>query len=549
MLGILFNMLPITQTIAWKIGLVSVFTSSFAVLIAYFIIYEILKNKTIAIFGALSIAFFYPFWLYSEVIEVLSLNTFFVLLLILLAVKFHKSKKIIFLYLLSFTAGLSLTNNQVIILMFPGVFIVLLSNWKIILKLSTITTCIFLFAVGLLPYLYIPLVSLMNPLVNRDLLNSANFINFVLRKTYGWGTGSSVPFNFNLLYVYFTSIIKELGIAAVIASVMGIGYLGGKRQFTILFMLLVCFILTGPFFFLYARTPLVGYFNLGVLERFIISSSVIVLLFLSFGIYFIAVLINKFLIVALKKINPLPNKRNYMMVILLIFFFYPLKLYSSHRLSTDFHNVWLGDNLAKDILSPLPNNTILILYSDIAEFNTRYIQLSEKMREDIFVPTDYTIFKNYTDKQKIFYTNMKSLIKKNRVLEKDTASLVLLILNSQKFKNPVFYLYPQKYDIEKYKEIRFIPYGLLFKLADDSDLALSKEEYEKKQNELLKKTHAEDMIRYRDLIKTNYNFIYISSIYSEAYLNTANYLLYRYKDPEKAKIYMEKANELNPTLQ
>src|SRR3989344_4086918 len=96
MLGILFNMLPIGQAIAWKIGLVSVFSSAFAVLFSYFIILELLKNRTAAVFGALSIAFFYPFWLYAEVVEVLALNSFFVVLLIFLAVKFHKTKKMFF---------------------------------------------------------------------------------------------------------------------------------------------------------------------------------------------------------------------------------------------------------------------------------------------------------------------------------------------------------------------------------------------------------------------------------------------------------------------
>lgn len=549
MLGILFNLLPF-QTVAWKIGLVSAITSSLSVVFAYLITHELLKNRIISIFSGLSISFFYPFWLYAEVIEVLSLNTFFVLLLVLLAVKFHKTKKMIFLYFLSFSVGLSLTNNQVIILLFPGIFILLLINWKNILRFSVIFKSILLFLTGFLPYIYIPIAASFNPAINNlGAVNFENFKNLILRKQYGWGIGSTVPFDFNLLNIYFSALTKDLRLAPSIIAIIGIIYLIKKREWGIMAFLVSSFIFTGPFFFLYARTPLAGYFQVGQLERFIISSSVILILLMGTGVYFIALTMDKLLMSALKKINSRSAIKSLLTFILLIFFLYPFRLFTSHFSSTDFHNIRMGDNLAKDILSQLPKDTILILHSDTALFNTMYIQLAEKMREDIFIPTDYTLSKNYTDKQKEFYTTMRSLIKKNRALEKDNASLLLFIFNSRKSKNPAFYLYPQKYDIKKYKEIRFIPYGLLFKLADDSDLKLSKEEYEKKQNELLSKTHAEDMIRYRNLIRTNYNFIYISSIYSEAYLNIANYLLYYYKYPEKAKIYMEKANELNPTLQ
>ena len=456
----------------------------------------------------------------------------------------------IFFYLLSFSVGLSLTNNQVIILLFPGISIFLLVNWKSILRFPVILKGILLFLAGLLPYVYIPIAASFNPVINNlGTVNFENFKNLILRKQYGWGIGSTVPFEFDLLNIYFTALTKDIRLVPSIVATIGIIYLIVRKEWGIMTFLVSSFILTGPFFFLYARTPLAGYFQLGQLERFIISSSVILILLLAAGVYFIASIMDKLLTSTLKKANSSSVIKSLLTFILLIFFLYPFRLFTSHSPSTDFHNIWIGDNLAKDMLSQLPKDAILILYSDTASFNTRYIQLAKKIREDVFVPTDYVTFKNYADKHKMFYTTMQSLIKKYKGIEKDNASLLLLILNSQKSKNPVFYLYPQQYNFEKYKEIRFIPYGLLFKLADNSDFKLSKEEYEKKQNELLSKTHAQDLIKYRNLIKTNYNFIYISSIYAEAYLNTGKYLLHHYGDVEKAKIYVDKANELNPTLQ
>ncbi len=548
MLGILFNLLPF-QTVAWKIGLVSVFSSAFAVLFSYFIILELIRNKTAAVFGALSIAFFYPFWLYAEVVEVLSLNSFFVVLLIFLAIKFHKTKKIIFAYLLSFSAGLSLTNNEVIILLFPALGIVFFSNWKQILKLKAILLCILFFILGLLPYIYIPIAASFHPIINTgDGSNLKNFLNIILRRAYGWGIVSKTPqsFNYNIFNFYFLSIVKETGIFFLVLSFFGAIYLIIKKNFVILGILVIGIILTGPFFFLYSRTPLADYFQLGIFERFIISSYILFGILFYIGVYFIAYSTDKLVYLLLHRINPENSKIPLITIVLLIFCLYPFHLFSTHFVSTDLHNTFIGDNLAKDILNPLPKNSIIIQIHDTSVYNTRYSQIAYDTRTDILAPISYKDYLSYAeDNGLISFQNL--LINKDRELKhKSTATIVLMGLNSIKQKTPVFFLYPPDFDKNKYNDIKFIPYGLLQKLANDKDLGLTKEEFIKQQENILNKTQAQDFIKDRSLVLTNYNFISISSIYFAAYLNTSKYLFVHYHDTKAANIYLDKAQRLDP---
>ncbi len=545
MFGILFSMLPVHQTIAWKIGLFSALSSAVSVVIIYLIIQELLENKILSIFSAYTVAFFYPFWLYSEVVEVLSLNSFFVLLLVFLAIKFHKTKKNFYIYLLSFVTGLSLTNNEVIILLFPAIFIVFLSNWKIIFKPATILRCIFLFTLGLTPYVYIPIAASFKPLINTDnAVSVQNFLHLVLRKDYSWGIVTKQPFQLTQLYVYIITLANEVGIPALVVTAIGVIYLATKKEFTVLLMLLAGFILTGPFFFIYSRTPLVGYFKIGQLERFVISSSILLYLILPYGIYLISIIVDKLLIKLAHKTSSIKRK-SFLPIILLIFFIYPYHLFSSHYSSTDLHNVWIGDNLATDVLMSLPRNTVLLLYDDTTAYNTEYLQLAKNTRRDVFTPTDNPVLGKYIRNNKTLFTKVGTLLGRYKDLSDNKDSLVLLMFYS--LKKPVFYLYLPAYDPEKYnKVIIFIPHGLLLKPADETDLRMSEKDFIKQQNKLLAKTHIGDLISHKNLIDTNYNFLYIRSVYRHALINTAIHLRYYYKDKKEAQVYIDKAKELDP---
>ena len=86
-LGILFLKFPINATPAWKVGLVSALFSSLTVITAYLLVYQLVKNRYYSIICSLTLAFIYPFWLYSEIVEVFTLHSFFILFLLLLRLR------------------------------------------------------------------------------------------------------------------------------------------------------------------------------------------------------------------------------------------------------------------------------------------------------------------------------------------------------------------------------------------------------------------------------------------------------------------------------
>ena len=91
-----------------------------------------------------------------------------------------------------------------------------------------------------------------------------------------------------------------------------------------------------------------------------------------------------------------------------------------------------------------------------------------------------------------------------------------------------------------------MPYGFLLKLADEKDLKLTGDEYASQQKTILSKTNAQDFLKYRNIVETNYNYISILTLYVEAYFNIAEYLSTHYGDTDNARFFLNKAIQINP---
>ncbi|MDE2591196.1 MAG: DUF2723 domain-containing protein, partial [Patescibacteria group bacterium] len=200
-LGILANMLPFSATPAWKIGLVSALASSATITIIYLLIHKLTKSILLALTTATTLAFFYLFWLYAEIVEVFALNNFFFVFLLYLAVLYREKLVKKYLYIMSFVLGLSFANHEITILLVPSLFILVLSaNWKILLQWKTVILCFVLFAGGLLPYIYIPFAASHNPVINWDNASTLqNFLHLVLRRDYSWSFNGNTDTTSRLL--------------------------------------------------------------------------------------------------------------------------------------------------------------------------------------------------------------------------------------------------------------------------------------------------------------------------------------------------------------
>src|SRR6185437_15947553 len=144
--GIIASYIPIHQTLAWKVDLLSSLFSSLAVVVMYMIMCELQKNRLLALIISLTLAFVFPFWLYAEISEVFALHHLFMLLLFYFGLLLYNRKNITYLYLLSFFTGLSFANIALTFFILPTLFIFLFAIRKdILLSKKIIAKCLGLF--------------------------------------------------------------------------------------------------------------------------------------------------------------------------------------------------------------------------------------------------------------------------------------------------------------------------------------------------------------------------------------------------------------------
>ena len=288
-LGILFTKLPINTTYAWKVGLISAFSTSAMVCVYYLLIYELTNKRLISFLSSLLLAFTYTVWLYAEITEVLSLNSLFIITILYISLLFIKYKKLKYFYLLSFLLGLSLTNNLTILLIFPSVVItILLSSRKTILKIKIIIRSILTFIAGLISYLYIPISARLNDTYSWGYAkNLNNFMSIILRKEYGWGINGAGFKGINIVqqlhnyYIYWSEYIHFI---IPIFILLGLIYLIKKKLYHQLFLILTSYIMIGPFYLIYARLPIQSLIIIEVYEKFYLGGIIIAFILFPFGV-------------------------------------------------------------------------------------------------------------------------------------------------------------------------------------------------------------------------------------------------------------------------
>jgi hypothetical protein len=175
----LFTYLPV-GSIAYRVNLVSALFGSLTVMLVFLVVAKITSRFVPAILSSAFLAFSFVFW--SQVVraEVYALNAFFLTIIVLLLIRYDESRNIKFVYYTAFIYGLSLTNHLLsIILALPIIYFVLSAGltYRKILNFRVISFIIFFFLLGLTPYLYLPLRSSQNPIL--DWGNPATIGNLV----------------------------------------------------------------------------------------------------------------------------------------------------------------------------------------------------------------------------------------------------------------------------------------------------------------------------------------------------------------------------------
>lgn len=544
MLGIAFTSLPFDATPAWKMGLTSTLFSSFSITLLFLIVYELTKKFAVSIITSLTLAFTYTFWLYSEVVEVFPLHSLFILLLILLSLKFYKSKKTKYIYLLSFITGLSLTNNLAIVLIYPAIlFIILLTKPKIILNIHIILKCLVLFLLGLTPYVYIPIAAQNNPAINWDkAVNLTNFLWLVARRDYGWALTKG---KMNIIFALkpYINYLRVYGFFPIIfVALLGSIHFMKAKKFKLLTFFFLMYILTGPVFFIWGhRQPTLSLSKHAIFERFYIISFIAPIILFAFGLLFL----DEKLKFILKK-NPFKNLIGVLVVA--TFSLIPLNLFIKNFKRTNLSNISIGSNIATDILSTLPRNSVFIPSADTAAFNCLYIQNVYNFRKDVLIPGRHGgLVKLLVTSEIISNDEAEEFAVKNKNAIGETLlnqSIAILLAEGH-----AIYSQKEYSTTTEYGNIVSIPYGLVYKLETESAVnKISKDTYINQVTSIWDSFHTDEFIKSDYIVSDNLRLSSIRGSYSLASINTAKYIYETYKDKETADMFIQKAKEIDPLV-
>jgi len=175
LLGRLFVLLP-PKDIIFEVNLLSLLFVCLTNLTVFFVILKIMKTQSdikiwVALLTALIFSFTPTLWSQATCNEVYSLNTFFYSLIIILiliwAERFQVVRGSNLLYLLIFIYGLSFGNHMLTVLLLPAIFFMLLSHeGKALFQPQRMLLAILFFLLGLSIYLYLPIRSSQDTLLN-----------------------------------------------------------------------------------------------------------------------------------------------------------------------------------------------------------------------------------------------------------------------------------------------------------------------------------------------------------------------------------------------
>lgn len=160
-----FTFLPV-GSVAYRVNLASAVFGALTIWAVARLVREVTGRRAAAWLAALALAYGYAFWSMAVVAEVYTLHTLLAALLLFQAQRLWKSRRARDLYLLAFLCGISLTNHVSTAFLLPGMAWVAWRSVGARRLLRRAPVLLGLFALGLTPYLYLPLRDLADPPLN-----------------------------------------------------------------------------------------------------------------------------------------------------------------------------------------------------------------------------------------------------------------------------------------------------------------------------------------------------------------------------------------------
>jgi len=152
----LLSYIPTFPTVTERMNALSVFWTMLAVVLLYYAMARLFKNRLISFSLGLLFTLVPMVWLQATYTEVYALNTFFFTLLFWLFLAYWEDPKPWRMNLLFFVYGLSLTNHYLPLIVGPLLLGWLLTKYHIIKQAATYLRLFGFWMIGLIPYAYIP---------------------------------------------------------------------------------------------------------------------------------------------------------------------------------------------------------------------------------------------------------------------------------------------------------------------------------------------------------------------------------------------------------
>lgn len=359
LLGKLFTLLVPIGSIAYRMSLFSAACAALAVGALYRVCRAVDFHPLAALFSALLLAFAPSFWAEANVQRVYTLNGLFVVLATGAAFLWHRHRTPRLLFLTYFFCGLGASNHTVL-----GVYavafslFVVLTEPGVLLRPKEILLTGLSAAAGLLPYLYLPIRSRMDPPLDwGNPENLDGFLDVVLRRNFWVRAWLESPGDLLTIAADFLGSLVDqftwIGVGFVVAGLI----IGWRRRRPVVLLLLVVVANVGVMALHGSRT------DIFVWHRYYIASYVMMALLAGFACNFL--------------LERLPRVVRWLPLAL------PLFMLASGWHSFDRSRYRIAEEFSLAVLRTLPPGASLIATDDNILFVLIYLHMVEHQRPDV----------------------------------------------------------------------------------------------------------------------------------------------------------------------
>lgn len=467
-LGWLLNHLTIFTSV-WRITLLSSIPHALVIAIVYAIVWRITKNRIASLVSCIVLTGNYIFFLYSISPEVFALLDLFIILVFWCAWSWKRTNKDIYAYLGGLCIGLSLAHHHMILFAAPSYIYLLYADRKRFMREISLWWFFFFVLLGFSAYVYVPFAARGMSIINWDTATTVpNFIQLLTRADYGTFQSGAVlgqlPLQrFLQLKAYAQYVLMDFTWFGIVLLIAGL-YSLWKTEKILFRFISASLLFLGLVFFFYASFPLTGRFTLGTYERFLLPSYVFIALVIGIGVSSIQ-----------SKIRALQIRDTPVSVVassgfaLVLCIVFGLKLYATTLQFQGIRTDRTAQNLAYDILHPLPQGSMVLLNRDTPLFTTQFVRYGLGIRPDVIVlhtnkigTTQYTetmkrVFPSLTYPQAAGQNFVTQFLQENSKSRR--------IYSNAKIPLPPSYYW--------------VPFGLVYELTSESNLPTVMDLYER----------------------------------------------------------------------